>query len=178
MPNIWHTKHKNGALLDVLNLKNYVTLLQYCLKYETVRTTIAKSNIIILLRFSLSSSTNISLSLDSISFLLSLSLSISSLSSLLKKVAQDHSLVLAAISPVLAVDLVASFSTTRHRSRCLMIQPLPPTSTALTVDLQISLNRVVGVRFGMSFNVGFGLAFWIDIVWVVGRGFGSVGLGF
>ena len=117
--------------------------------------------------FSLSSSTNISLSVYSISFLLSLSLSISSLSSLLKKVAQDHSLVLAAISPVLVVDLAASFSTTRHRSRCLMLQPLPLTSIALTVDLQISLNRVVGVRFGMGFNVGFGSAFWIGVVWVV-----------
>ena len=45
MPNIWHiwhTKHKNGALSDVLNLKNYATLLQYSLKYETVRTTMAK----------------------------------------------------------------------------------------------------------------------------------------
>ena len=42
MPNIWHTKHKNGALSDVLNLKNYATLLQYSLKYETIRTTMAK----------------------------------------------------------------------------------------------------------------------------------------
>ena len=87
MPNIWHiwhTKHKNRALSDVLNLKNYVKLLQYRLKYETVRTTIEKSNIIILLHFSLSSSTDISLFVDSISFLPSLSLSISSLSSLLK----------------------------------------------------------------------------------------------
>ena len=25
----------------------------------------------------------------------------------------------------------------------------------------------------MGFDVGFGSAFWIDIVWVVGRGFGS-----
>ena len=140
MPNIWyiwHTKHKNRALSNVLNLKNYATLLQYRLKYETVRTTIAKSNIIILLHFSLSSSTYISLSVDSISFLLSLSLSISSLSSLFKKVAQDH-------------------SSTRRRSHRLMLQPSPPTSTALIADFQISLNRVVGVRFGMGFDVGFG----------------------
>ena len=39
---IWHTKHKNEALSDVLNLKNYATLLQYSLKYETVRITMAK----------------------------------------------------------------------------------------------------------------------------------------
>ena len=64
MPNIWHiwhTKHKNRALADVLNLKNYVTLLQYRLKYETVRTTMAKWDIIILLHLSLSSSIDISL---------------------------------------------------------------------------------------------------------------------
>ena len=53
--------------------------------------TMAKWDIIILLHFSLSSSTDISLSVNSILFLLSLSLSISFLSSLLKKVAQDHS---------------------------------------------------------------------------------------
>ena len=168
---IWHTKHKNGALSNVLNLKNYATLLQYRLKYETVRTTIAKSNIIILLRFSLSSSIDISLFVDSISFLLFLSLSISSLSSLLKKVAQDH-------SPVLADDLAASLSNPRHRSRQSSLLISPPTSTTLTSDLQLSLNRVMGVRFGMGFDVGFGSAFWIDIVWVVGRGFGSVGMGF
>ena len=39
---IWHTKHKNEALSDVLNLKNYATLLQYSLKYETVQTIMAK----------------------------------------------------------------------------------------------------------------------------------------
>ena len=50
---IWHTKHKNGALLDVLNLKNYATLLQYHRKYETVWITIAKSNIIFIAFFSL-----------------------------------------------------------------------------------------------------------------------------
>ena len=64
MPNIWHiwhTKHKNRVLLDVPNLKNYATLLQYHLKYEMVRTTMAKWDTIILLRFSLSSSIYISL---------------------------------------------------------------------------------------------------------------------
>ena len=64
MPNIWHiwhTKHKNRALLDVPNLKNYATLLQYRLKYKTVRTAMAKWDIIILLHFSLSSSIDISL---------------------------------------------------------------------------------------------------------------------
>ena len=66
MPNIWnicHTKHKNEVLLDVPNLKNYDTLLQYYLKYETVQTTIAKWDNIILLCFSLFSSRDISLSL-------------------------------------------------------------------------------------------------------------------
>jgi len=65
---LWHTEHKNGILSDIPNLKNYATLLQYRLKYETVRTTIAKWDNIILLRFSLSSSTDISLSVNSISF--------------------------------------------------------------------------------------------------------------
>ena len=54
---------------------------------------------------------------NSISFLLSLSLSISSLSSLLKKVAQDHSLVL-------AVDL----SSPRHRSLQSLLLISPPIS--------------------------------------------------
>ena len=71
---------------------------------------------------------------------LSLSLSISSLSSLLKKVAQDH-------SPVLAVDLAASLSSPRRQSH----QSSLLTSTALTSNLQISLNRVMGVRFGLGF---------------------------
>ena len=125
MPNIWHiwhTKHKNGALSDVPNLKNCAALLQYRLKYETIWTTMAKWDIIILLRFSLFSSTDISLFVDSISFLFSLSLSISSLSSLLKKVAQDHSQESCCrscrltfqssppISPILAADLAASCS--------------------------------------------------------------------
>ena len=57
---------KNGALWDVPNLKKYATPLQYYLKYETVWTTITKINIIILLRFSLSSSINISLSIFSL----------------------------------------------------------------------------------------------------------------
>ncbi|KAL0010773.1 hypothetical protein SO802_005881 [Lithocarpus litseifolius] len=50
-----------------------------------------------------------------------------------------------------------------------MLHPSPPTSTALTADLQFSLNRVVGVRFGMGFDVGFGSVFWIGVGWVVGR---------
>ena len=131
MPNIWHichTKHKNGVLSDVPNLKNYATLLQYRLKYETVLTTIAKWDNIILLRFSLSSSIDISLSVDSISFLLSLSLSISSLSSLLKKVAQDH-------SPVLVADLASPC----RWSCCLILHNSPlillPHAPALTTDL-------------------------------------------
>ena len=45
MPNIWHichTNHKNGALWDVPNLKNYTTWLQYRCKFVTVRTNVAK----------------------------------------------------------------------------------------------------------------------------------------
>ena len=124
-----HLAHQtqNRVLSDVLNLKNYATLLQYHIKDETIRTTIAKSNIIILLRFSLSSSTDISLSIDSISFLLSMSLSISSLSSLLKKVAQDH-------SPVLA----ASLSSPCYWSRRIILHNLlpisPPHAPALVTD--------------------------------------------
>ena len=153
MPNIWHiwhTKYKKRALLDVPNLKNYATLLQYRLKYETVRTTMAEWDIIILLHFSLSSSTYISLFVDSLLFLLSLSLSISSLSSLLKKVAQDHSqescsrspsrklspislphfLVLAASLLVLAASLASPHRLILHNS--LLI--LPPHAPVL-VDL-------------------------------------------
>ena len=46
-------------------------------------------------------------------------------------------------------DLAALFFTTCHQSHCLILQPSPSTSIVLTTDLQISLNRVVGVRFGM-----------------------------
>ena len=123
MPNIWHiwhTKYKKRALLDVPNLKNYATLLQYRLKYETIRTTMAEWDIIILLHFSLSSSTYISLFVDSLLFLLSLSLSISSLSSLLKKVAQDHS------------------HESCCRSRCLTFQSSPPISPVLAANLAAS----------------------------------------
>ena len=44
MSNIWHichTKHKKRGLSDVSNPKNYTTRLQYCLKYETIRTNVA-----------------------------------------------------------------------------------------------------------------------------------------
>ena len=57
MPNIWHicrTKHKNGALWDVPNLKNYTTWLQYRCKFATVRTNVAKI-ILFYILFSLSS---------------------------------------------------------------------------------------------------------------------------
>ena len=82
----------------------------------------------------------LSLSLsDSISFLLSLSLSISSLSSLLKKVAQDHFLVLATISlphfPVLTADL----ANPRRWSHCLILHNSLlislPLSPALVADI-------------------------------------------
>ena len=171
MPNIWHTKHKNGVLSDVLNLKNYSTLLQYCLKYETVWTTIAKSNIIILLHFSLSSSIDTSLSVDSISFLPFLSVSISSLSSLLKKVAQDHSPFLAAISPPhspqLTVDLIASCSSPRRRHP----QPSPPTFKSLLIELWVwdlgwVSMWVLGQRFGSAL---YGL--WVEVLGWLGWGF-------
>ena len=78
------------------------------------------------------------------------------------------------ISPVLAADLAPSFSTTHRRSRRLMLQPSSSTSTAFTADLQISLNRVVGVRFGMGFDVGFGSALyglWVEVLGWLGWGF-------
>ena len=91
MPNFWHLAHQTPKYEphEVCHMPKI--LAHRYNTYETERTTIVKLNIIILLHFSLSSSTYISLSVDSISFLLSLSLSISSLSSLFKKVAQDHS---------------------------------------------------------------------------------------
>ena len=112
--------------------------------------------------FSLSINFRLSISFR-LSLSLSLSLSISSLSSLLKKFAHDHSLVLIA-------DLVASFSSPCHQHP----QPSPPTSTTLIADLQISLNRVVGVRFGMGSDVGFGLALyglWFEVLGQLGWGF-------
>ena len=97
----------------------------------------------------------LSLSLsDSISFLLSLSLSFSSLSSLLKKVAQDHSPVLDAISPPyslqLATDLTASFSNPRHRHP----QLSPPIFRSLLIKLWV-------------WDLG-----WVSM-WVLDRRFGS-----
>ena len=56
MPNIWHichTKHKNGGLSDVPNSKIYATWLQYRLKYEMVRTDVAKIFIVFYSLFSL-----------------------------------------------------------------------------------------------------------------------------
>lgn len=57
MPNIchiYHTKHKNGALWDVLKLKNYTTCLHYCCKFATIWTNIVK-NLLFYILFSLSS---------------------------------------------------------------------------------------------------------------------------
>ena len=56
MPNIWHichTKHKNGDLSDVPNSKNYATRLQYRLKYEMIRTDVARLFIVFYSLFSL-----------------------------------------------------------------------------------------------------------------------------
>ena len=85
------------------------------------------------------------------------------------------------ISPVLATDLAASFSTTRRRSRCLMLQPSLPTFRSLLIWLwewdlgwvsMWVLGRrwcgfwvgIVGVRFGMGFDVG---VVAVDVVAVV-----------
>ena len=173
MPNIWqlwHTEHKNGILSDIPNLKNYATLLQYRLKYETVWTIIAKWDNIILLRFSLSSSTDISLSVNSISFF--------SLCHFLSLPSPLCSRKLLKITLIPHCDLAADLASPRCWSRRLILHNSSSTSTTLTTDLQISLNRVMGVRFGMGFDVGFGSAFWIGVVWVVSWGFGSVGPGF
>ena len=56
MPNIWHIchiKHKNEALSNVPNSKNYTTSLQYRLKYETVRIDFAKKINVLYSLFSL-----------------------------------------------------------------------------------------------------------------------------
>ena len=57
MSNIWHichTKHKNGALWDVPNLKDYTTWLQYRCKFATIRIDVAKI-LLLYIPFSLSS---------------------------------------------------------------------------------------------------------------------------
>ena len=44
MPNIWHIwhpKHKNGALSDVLNVSNFCNMLQYRYIFDTIRTQMA-----------------------------------------------------------------------------------------------------------------------------------------
>ena len=157
---IWHTKHKKRALSDVLNLKNYATLLQYRLKYETVWTKIAKSNIIILLRFSLSSSTDISLSLSTLSHFFSLSITLylfpllpaqescsRSLSSPHRWSRQSLPLILLPHSPQLAT----SCSNPCHRHP----QPSPPTFKSLLIrlwvwDLRWVSMSVLGRRFGSA----------------------------
>ena len=54
MPNIWHiwhTKHKNKPSSAFLNLKKFGTCLQYCLKYETIGTTMPYTVWLYLIRF-------------------------------------------------------------------------------------------------------------------------------
>ena len=51
---ICHTKHKNGALWDVPNLKDYTTWLQYRCKFATIRIDVAKI-LLLYIPFSLSS---------------------------------------------------------------------------------------------------------------------------
>ena len=166
---IWHTKYKNRVLSNVPNLKNYATLL-YRLKHETVWTTMAKWDIIILLHFSLSSSTDISLSVDSILFLLSLSLSISSLSFLLKKVAAD-------------------LASPHHWSRCLILHNSPLISSPhapVLVDL-VGFGFVIGFLFGLRLwvvsqvtsmgwvkVVGCGFDGLIQVIWVKVMGCGRI----
>ena len=75
-------------------------------------------------------------------------------------------------STALVVNLAASFSTIRHRSCHLILQPSPPTSTAFTANLQISLNRVMDVRFWDGFQcAGFRSALcwlWVDVLGQLG----------
>ena len=65
------------------------------------------------------------------------------------------------------------------RSRRLTFQSSLPISPILTTDLATSFSttHLQSCRL-MGFDVGFGSVFWISVVWVVGRGFGLVGLGF
>ena len=75
MPNFWHiqhTKHKNGALLDVPNGKNYTTYEQYRCKFATVRTDVVKF-LLSYITFSLSSLSSFSF-FSPLSFSSSLSL--------------------------------------------------------------------------------------------------------
>ena len=158
---IWHTKHKNGALSDVPNLKNYTTLLQYRLKYETVRTTMAKWDFIILLRFFLSSSTDISLSVDS-SYFFSLCHSLC-----LPSPPCSRKLLKITLKKVVA-DLAASPSNPHRQSR--QSSPLiSPPHALVSVDL---------VGFGFVIGFWFGLRLWVvsqvtSMGWVevVGCGF-------
>ena len=75
-------------------------------------------------------------------------------------------------STALAANLAASFSTIRRRSCHLILQPSPPTSTAFTANLQISLNQVMDVRFWDGFRcVGFRSALcwlWVDVLGQLG----------
>ena len=55
MPNIWHTKHKNEALSDVLNVSNFCNIEQYRCNFDMVQMRMAFAFIIFLFDFSLSS---------------------------------------------------------------------------------------------------------------------------
>ena len=146
MPNIWHiwhTKHKNGALSDVPNLKNYTTLLQYRLKYETVRTTMTKLDIIILLHFYLSSFRDISLSLRH------------SLSLPFPPCSRSLSRKLSPISPPHFLVLVVDLASPRHWSCHLILHDSPlisPPHAPILVDL---------VGFGFVIGFWFGLRLWV-----------------
>ena len=132
MPNIWHIwhiKHKNRPSSDVLNILKLWNMLQYALIFESVQ----MKMLFLFIGF-------LFIVLSPLSsfciFLFSLrhSLSLPSQSSLLK-----ISLIFAQdlLPPHLAVNL--------HSPYCRPPQPLPPTFR--------SLNRFVGVIFGMGFDV-------------------------
>ena len=83
-----------------------------------------------------------------------------------------HSLSL--LSPPYSRKLLKITLQSSPRSCRLILQPSLPTSTAFTADLQISLKRVVSVRFGMGFDVGFRLALcglWVEVLGRLGWGF-------
>ena len=127
MPNIWHiwhTKHKNRSSSDVLNMLKLWNMLQYALIFESVWMKMPFLFIIFLFIFLFPLSSLYLL----IFSLLSPSLSISSFS---VHPAQDLSL------PHLAVNL--------HSPHRRPPQPLPQTFR--------SLNRFMGVIFGMGFDV-------------------------
>ena len=134
---------KNRILSNVPNLKNYTTLLQYRFKYETVRTTMTKLDIIILLHFYLSSFRDISLSLRH------------SLSLPFPPCSRSLSRKLSPISPPHFLVLVVDLASPRHWSCHLILHDSPlisPPHAPILVDL---------VGFGFVIGFWFGLRLWV-----------------